>query len=181
MRCLLILLISRWIPVGKCCFSPRVDVPGRSIFLLWRRSSMWRHPSSLSFIRTRMDSGGSSVSLLGSTPFRTGVALDDFVASVLSQNVGRVSAAHPLLENLLYLEEGHLVIGADILILDSLRNRKDINTTWTLSPLHSSHTDAACYKQPTAPPYMFVNDLNLQLPKTHSDLNGVDFWWILDT
>lgn len=45
---------------------------------------MWRHPSSLSFILTRMASGGSSVSPLGSTPFRTGVALDGFAVSVFS-------------------------------------------------------------------------------------------------
>lgn len=88
------------------------------------------------------------------------------------KNVGRVSAAPPLLENLLYLEEGHLVIAADLLFSDSLRNRKDIDTLITspdppeLSlPSHSSHVDTACYKQPTAPPYMFVNDLNLQLLK----------------
>lgn len=42
---------------------------------------MWRHPSSLSFMLTRMDSGGSSVSLLDSTPSRTGVVLDVFAVS----------------------------------------------------------------------------------------------------
>lgn len=74
------------------------------------------------------------------------------------KNVGRVSSAHPLLVNLLYLEVGHLVIAADILFLDSLRNRKDTNTLNT-SP------DTACSQQPTAAPYMFVNDLNSQLLK----------------
>lgn len=69
------LFISRSIPVGRYYFFPRAVVPGRSIFLLWRRSSMLRHPSSLFFMLTRTDSGGSSVSLLGSTPSRTGVVL----------------------------------------------------------------------------------------------------------
>lgn len=81
------LFVSRLIPAGRYFFFPRVVVPGRSIFLLWRRSSMWRHPSSLSFTLTRMGSGGSSVSPLGSTPSRTGVVLDVFAVSAFSNPV----------------------------------------------------------------------------------------------
>lgn len=94
------LFISRSIPVGRYYFFPRADVPGRSIFLLWRRSSMWRQTSSLSFMLTRMDSGGSSVSLLGSTPSRTGVVLDVFAVSAFLNLVCIWCA-----DSLLYLEK----------------------------------------------------------------------------
>ncbi len=78
-------LVSRWIPVGKWYCFPRVGVLGRSICLLWRRSCRWRHPSSSSFTLTRMDSGGSSVSLLGSTPSRTGAT--SFIWQILGMFV----------------------------------------------------------------------------------------------
>ncbi len=58
--------------MGRWWCSPRAVVPGRSICLPWRRSSRWRRPSSLSFTLTRIVSGGSSASPLGSTPSRTG-------------------------------------------------------------------------------------------------------------
>lgn len=66
------LRVSRWIPVGRWCCSPRAGVHGRSICFPWRRSCRWRHPSSSSSTPTRTDSGGFSASPLDSTPSRTG-------------------------------------------------------------------------------------------------------------
>lgn len=65
---------SRWIPVARSSCFPWAGVRGRSTCLPWRKSSRWSRPSSLSFTPTRMDSGGSSVFLQDSTPFRTGKA-----------------------------------------------------------------------------------------------------------
>lgn len=65
-------LASRLIPAGRWWCSLRVAVPGRSICWHWRKSSRWTPPLNLSYIQTRMDSGGFSVFLQVSTRSRTG-------------------------------------------------------------------------------------------------------------
>lgn len=72
--CLLIVfLVFRLIPAGRWWCSLRVGAPGRSICSHWRKSSRWTPPLNLSYIQTRMDSGGFSVFLQVSTRSRTGI------------------------------------------------------------------------------------------------------------
>lgn len=78
--------------MGSCCCSPRVAVPGRSICLLWRRSSKWRLPSSLSFIPTRMDIGGSSASPPDSTPSRTGNSFNQTLLDFIKGHFNAICA-----------------------------------------------------------------------------------------